>query len=244
MIGGKSQSSIRPAALGSTLQSSTYGQVIPVIYGRAKSALYLIWAANLRQAGGGKKYKKSLGKKNPPDYVENADFLIGHNPIVTPLQFWANQNTRYPLNFVKYTTSSFPGQGTSLGAPGSLTISDSNFYAVLGITVTVPYSVSFNDYGGSGAQSLSGTFEVPLWNVAYAGPDPSYGFADRYGANYYLWEPGSGATIQFPQNWSTFASLRAERRRSTSITRSSIRPIPRFTTKITARPLCPRPRCA
>lgn len=205
MIGSKSQSSVRPAALGSTLQSSTYGQVIPVIFGRAKTALYLIWAANLRQAGGGKKYKKSFGKKNPPDYVENADFLIGHNPIVTPLQFWANQNTRYPLNFVKYTTTGFPSQGTSLGPPGSLTIPDGNFYAVLGVTVTASYGpITFNDYGGS-SQTLSGSYEIPLWNAAYAGPDPTFGFADRYGANYYLWTPADGASIQFPQNWSTFA---------------------------------------
>jgi hypothetical protein len=92
-----------------------------VIYGRAKSALYLIWAANLRIThDSGKGIKKTLSfgiKKGPQGYAQNCDFLIGHNPIVTPLQFWTNQNTRYPLNFAKQS--------------GSLTVSDSNFYAIL-----------------------------------------------------------------------------------------------------------------
>src|SRR4051794_14576967 len=96
MFGKLSNSSIRPVAMGMPVQSSTYGQVIPVYMGRTKGTLYLTWEANIRQSGS--KLKK---KKNVNQYAANVDFLVGHNPILTPLQFWANQSQRFPLNFTK-----------------------------------------------------------------------------------------------------------------------------------------------
>jgi hypothetical protein len=192
MIGGKSQSSVKPVALGATLQSSTYGQTIPVLFGRTKQSLYVIWAANIRQSGGGKKSKKGGKKGPPPDYYENIDFLIGHNPIVTPLQFWAKQDARYPFNFVKHSGSMSGGV--------SVTVPDGLFFAVVGVTLSATYSVTFDDYGGQGSQTLSGSWEIPLWNAAYAAPDPGRAGTDRFGKYYYYWQPGSGPTITFPQN--------------------------------------------
>ena len=194
MIGGKAQSRIRPSALGTMIQSSTYGQTIPVVLGRAKSALYLIWAANLRQGSAGKKLKKiiSFGKKGgTPTYVQNLDFLLGHNPIAGVLQFWENSSTRYPLNFTNHSTA--------YSGATSVTVPDGEFYAVIGVTIEVAYSdVAFNDYGGPGPQTLSGSYEIPLWNAAYTGPDPTQSSAARYAPNYYFWEPGSGPTVHFP----------------------------------------------
>ncbi len=55
----KSQSAQRPTAMGTLLQNSAYGSTIPVIYGQTQSVLLAIWAANLRQGGGGiKKFKQ------------------------------------------------------------------------------------------------------------------------------------------------------------------------------------------
>ena len=49
----KDQAAQRPTAMGSLLQASAYGATIPVGYGQTQSNLLAIWAANLRQGGGG-----------------------------------------------------------------------------------------------------------------------------------------------------------------------------------------------
>src|SRR5260370_15415392 len=101
MIGGKSQSRTKPTALGTMLNASTYGATIPTIFGTVKSPLLVIWAANLRKGGSGKKGKLAKKKGAPPTYVENCDFLIGSNPIEWCLRAWLNNNL-YPRKFPKY----------------------------------------------------------------------------------------------------------------------------------------------
>lgn len=198
MLGKIANAGVRPVALGATLQSASYGQTIPVIYGRIKSALYLIWEANIRQNGS--KLKK---KKNINQYAANVDFLIGHNPILTPLQFWANQTQKFPLKFAKVSG------GGSFPFPfyyGTYTIADSDFYAVLAVTVTQNYgpgtsisNTTFSDYGDpQGTRTLSGTWEIPLWNAAFHGPDPGLPSLLRTGigaSGAYFWTPASGNTV-------------------------------------------------
>jgi hypothetical protein len=165
------------------MQSSVYGSVVPVIFGCARSALYLIWAQNLRQHTSG---KKLLFKKTQPTYAENVDFLIGCNPISGTLQWWQDNNVKYPLKFVKLTVSSIGG---------SYTISDANFYWLVAVTANETYNVTFNDFGSTGSRSLSGTYEVPMWNLAAQGPDPTRSTQmTRYPFMYY-WAPGSGPTV-------------------------------------------------
>jgi hypothetical protein len=185
MIGVPS-SAVKPQTLGVNSNSSTYGQTIPVILGRAQGPVYLIWAANIRKGNSGKKGKAAGGSKKskgtPPSYVANADALIGTNPIVGVLECWNNNQAKLALTFTSYVHNS----------PGDLsfTIPDDLFLAVLGITFTLPYSYSFNDYGGPGPLSGSGVWEVPAWNYAFARPgtyDP---------LPYFIrWTPGSGATL-------------------------------------------------
>jgi hypothetical protein len=197
MLGSKSQNAIRPVALGTTVNSGAYGQTIPLLYGVTKGAMYLIWMANIRQ-GSGKKSKKS---KAPPDYVANVDWLLCHNPVMGVLQSWVNQNQWLVLNFQKYSAS--------LGYSGNseITVPDSRVYYVLAVTATIPYgsnyntgadSVTFNDYGGQGSSTLSGSYEIPLWNMAYNGPDPMHASGCRWAPWAYWWTPGSGATVLLP----------------------------------------------
>jgi hypothetical protein len=190
MFGKLSQSSIRPIALGTTLNSSTYGQTIPNIYGRSKTALYMIWEANIRQTGS--KFKK----KKAPTYGANVDFLIGHNPILTPLQFWMNQNQKLPLNFVTLTT------GIYTGITQTYTISDPLFYAVLAITIdsSDDFGWNFNDYGALGPVNFPKIGAQPVWNAAFRGPDPTWPSALRQG-NYYYWTPSQGNQILFSDNF-------------------------------------------
>lgn len=183
MIGGKQQSIFRNNAIGLVLQSSVYGTTIPTIFGRARGALYLIWAENLRQHHSG---KKLLFKKTQPTYAENVDFLIGSNPISGVLQMWQDNNTKLPLNFIKLSASA---------VSGNYTIADASFYWLVAVTYNQAYSVTFNDYGGTGSVTYSGTYEVPMWNFNFGGPNPTWPSSLRH-YPLYGWEPGSGATVR------------------------------------------------
>lgn len=186
MIGGKNQAAQQPYAMGSLLQASTYGATIPVGYGRTQSPLLAIWAAHLRQGGSTKKFKQD--KKGIVTYVENIDFLLGHNPIMGALQIW-NNGGLYPLTFTSQTF-------TAAGGRASFTVTDAHFYAVIGVTLTQSYSATFNDYGGQGPQTASGSYEVPLWNELETGPDPTDPMSYRCWPFCYRWQPAFGATIQ------------------------------------------------
>jgi hypothetical protein len=184
MLTGKNQSGQSPTAFGSMLQASTYGMTIPVICGRTISPLLAIWANNMRLAGSDKKLKNFF-KKGGPAYCENIDFLIGKNPLLGTLQWYVN-SAKYPLDFA---TQSFSGNGPWV-------ITDPDFYAVIGVTITGTYSETFNDYGStSGPQSVSGSFEIPLWNQNVSGPDPTGGSSYRNFPYAYRWKPADGATV-------------------------------------------------
>jgi hypothetical protein len=205
LFGKAPNSATRPSVLGILTQASTYGNTIPRIYGTGKSPLYVIWANGLRQSGSDKKLKQKKG--NVPTYAINADFLIGSNPIMGAVRAWSNQ-TGYGLNFIKVTASSrgFAGANPGplcLGAPNpNLPCSadnpgDPNFYCVVAVTATLPYDVTFNDYGGNGPDPRSGNFDLPLWNAAVIGPDISNPNMFQVDPWWYYWVPGSGPTVRF-----------------------------------------------
>lgn len=191
MIGKHANSAIRPYALGLTPQSSVYGATIPVIYGLTRGAVYPIWVQNLRKSSGSSKVIKQK-KGHPETYAENIDFLIGTNPIAAALQLWQNNNQKLALEYTSYSV-------TPAGGAGAVTISDARFYFLIGVTLTKAYDVTFNDYGGQGSEHLTGNYEVPLWNTAYAGPDRINISGWRWYPYVYRWTPafgtGSGTTI-------------------------------------------------
>jgi hypothetical protein len=190
MMSGKNQSGQAPTAFGSMLQASTYGMTIPVIYGRTISPALAIWANNLRQAGSSKKFKQL--KKGITAYCENIDFLLGKNPILGTLQFYVN-NGKYPLNFVAYSFGAGLSSRVQVGNFAGLP--DPNFYAVIGVTVAQTYTVTFDDYGGSGPRTLTGSHEIPLWNEAVSGPDPTQNSGYRNWPYTYSWKPGDGPYV-------------------------------------------------
>jgi hypothetical protein len=143
MQAGKNQASQKPTAFGSMLQASTYGVVIPEIYGRTQGPLYAIWAANLRQGGSTKKFKQM--KKGVTAYCENIDFLCGKNPIISPLQAWSN-GALYPLAFTSWSTTATSGDS------GVFTVPDSHLYAIIAVTLTINYDETFNDFGAPGSK--------------------------------------------------------------------------------------------
>ena len=176
----KSQGQKQPTAMGSLLQSSAYGSAIPCGYGMTQSPPLAIWAGKIRQGGSVKKFKQF--KKGITDYVEDIDFLIAHNPTRGVNQIM-NNGSLVPM---LATSQSFTYPFT---AGATVIVTDANFYSVIGVTVEIPYSFAVNDYGSQGPQTLTGTFEVPLWNVLENGPDPSDNSATRYQPFTYKWQP-------------------------------------------------------
>lgn len=189
MLSGKAQAATAPTALGSLLQAATYGQTIPTIYGMTMSPLLAIWAANLRKGVSNKKLKNFISKlKGQTGYEENIDFLLGHNPIMGVQQMW-NNGAPIPLAFTSQTFTASQFGGTEF------TVTDAHFYAVIGVTFIQNYSASFNDYGGTGPQTVTGSYEIPLWNELQVGPDPTDPNSYRNYPNVYRWQPSYGTSI-------------------------------------------------
>jgi hypothetical protein len=191
MFGRHTQSQTKPTALGTQLQSSVYGQAIKNIYGCELVPPQVTWAQNLRVGNSGKKGKKTK-KGAPPNYVENLDLLLGSNPIAGVLQMWSNNTNKYGLDFAV--------QRSPISAFGdTIAISDAAFYFVIAVTAEVVLSQSFDDYGANGESSFSGTYEYPLWNVNYHGPDLIQDAASRWFPFVYKWAPADGNNITLPQ---------------------------------------------
>lgn len=192
MFRSKTQAQVTPQVLGTMLNPSTYGQAIPVIYGRMLASLLPIWNANVHKTGGSTGFLGLFGS-SAPTWVENVDFMLGHGPIVDILQVIAG-GTLVPLQFNKVTASlSWAGGGSSH------TIIDANFYTLIGVTMNVALSGTFHDFGDpNGSESYSGTYELPLWNACNAGPDPVNMSGYRWWPNIYLNLTGS-PTVKFPQ---------------------------------------------
>lgn len=199
MGGKKVNSALKPSAFGVMVSQSVYGQAIANIYGTMRGSIQMIWSNDLRKGDSGKKAKKKHG---PPTYVEGADWLIGSNPILSDLRGWFN-NVYEGLNFVKWT-----GVAVDTGwDQASLTVPDSKLYCVLAVTVDVTLSGTFNDYGGPGAIPYSGTYELPLWNAWFGGPDLTNPSSIRRFPYSYFWAPHSGAVIDVSQVWANLVYL-------------------------------------
>jgi hypothetical protein len=197
------------------LQASTYGMTIPSIIGTTKAAFLAIWAANLRIGGSGKK-GKGKGKKSPPTYVENIDFLLGSNPIQNVLQIW-NNGARYALDFLSVD---FVGLVGGQDFAPFYTITDPNFYAIIGMTfiprgagfgpfaTLASFQGNFDDFGGQGPVpwSLTGQ-EIPMWNSFQAGPDGTNPSGYRFWPFTYRWHTEYGATFYLDQDVGTNATL-------------------------------------
>ena len=119
--------------------------------------------------------------------------------LVAPLTIWANQNQTYGLN--RYAVYEFD----SVFNPHPSQViawADPKFYCVLGVTCT-PFVESkyVNEYGNPNSpytapEALND--EMPLWNLAVAGPNPTNPTAARMWPWCYVWRPGDGPSIIVP----------------------------------------------
>jgi hypothetical protein len=205
---GKNQGSQKPTAFGTLISANSYGQVIPKIYGMTQSPWLPIWAANLRTGAGPGQKKFKLFKKGVQNYIENIDGILGHNPIRGINQVFVN-GTLFPT--APYPTISAGGVSpydinhlTAESLWWYNAIETPHMLCVMAVTCPVAYSFAVNDYGGPGPQTLSGRWEIPLWNELEQGPDPTNNSAYRNYPYCYRWRPRYETLVFIDVNNSPF----------------------------------------
>jgi len=157
---------------GIRLQTSVWGQPIPIVFGRNRVAGNLLWYGDFiaqsvsnRKKGGS---SGGSGKKGSGQYDYGAAVAIAlcRGPIANLGSIWSTQGL-LPINNTQesYTV---PGGG------GSYTVTQVNtFLQDLGCQRADSYSVGpVNDYGSPGPVTLTGTTETPM---ALVGSSPGAG---------------------------------------------------------------------
>lgn len=151
-----------PVANGVQVTKSLYGSPIPVWYGRTRGPLQLIWTGNFQKHKQGKKGKKGI------IYTANFDFLLGYGPMQgIGAQFI---NTAYFEGFPS-SQSFLTGTGTTFTFTITNTPAGWDLAMVIGVTASLPFSVSYNDYGGPGVLASSGNSATPLPNQLFPAPN-------------------------------------------------------------------------
>lgn len=152
-------------ATGLRITRSLYGAAIPVPYGRTRGAPLLIWADNFQaHPAGGKSTKGKKGTETT--YTVDADMLVGFGPIQTIAALWMDNETHSGM----FSSQTFTGTGPATTFNFTVTNNVNHFWAIIGVTYEVAFSVSYNDYGGHPASS-SGVSEQPLYNQQYPAPN-------------------------------------------------------------------------
>lgn len=173
----------RPQVSDIMAQLGVYGATIPLIIGTQLQPPLVIWMNGIHKTSG-----KKSSKKGQQMFQCQIDLLLAHNPVVATFRCWQNGPS---VGLGTEQNKTVQSGGTT-----SFTISDPLFYVVYGVTATIPYSYSFNDYGSNAPSSGSGSYEIPLWNTAIQGPDPTNPSGYRWAPYTYYNLPGSATVSQ------------------------------------------------
>ena len=147
---------------GLLVADNAYGLTIPILYGRARTPLRLIWESDFHSTG------------TPPFYYSNGDFLVSYAPIESGLVAgWIGSTWFYSIyamqNFALSGPSSTTWPVTVTGTPMGKT-----FQVIDGVQLETSYSFSQTDYvfpGLTNTVSSSGTSYLPLYNGNYPLPN-------------------------------------------------------------------------
>lgn len=149
------------------VQTSNYGQVIPIVYGQNRIPGFLIWygdftpiANTSKQTAGGKGGIFGSGSNKTTSYTYQAAVEIGlcAGQITQLCNVW---DTKGSLLLVSATESfTVPVGGGSYQVANHV-----NYFAHYGVVRHDAYSVGANDYGSDGPVTLSGTQSTPMSQV-------------------------------------------------------------------------------
>ncbi|HEY2114029.1 MAG TPA: phage tail protein, partial [Candidatus Angelobacter sp.] len=184
--GGKNALAAKPNLLNALrVQTSSYGQVIPIVYGQNRISGRLLWSGDFaaiahtstQKVGG-----KGLGSGGG-NAITNTTYTY-QSAVATALCLGPIQNihnvwdTKGRLTLLTTSTQfTVPGGGGSFLPPGDGRI----FHSGRGVSRQDAFSMLVNDYGSDGSTTFAGNQQTPM---ALVGSSP--------GAGQYILNPTSG----------------------------------------------------
>jgi hypothetical protein len=183
--GGNSALAAKPNLLSALrVQTSSYGQVIPILYGQNRIAARLIWAgdfASIPHTSTTKVGGKGLGSgggnaiaNTSYTYQTAVAMALCQGPIQNLHNVW---DTKGRLTLISATVPfTVPGGGgsTTVTPPGS-----GIFHSHKGVSRADAFSFLQNDFGSDGSTTFSGTQATPMTQV---GSSPGAGQFTQSGA--------------------------------------------------------------
>ena len=154
MLGGKAGAKVKPISNGIRMDTSVYGSVIPVVFGRTRIPGKMIFAGNYRtHKSSTKKFGGKKGQKQT-SYSGNFDWLLCYAPVVAVGDVWRNKDNFWPvgIGFQTFDTQT----ATISNNPGPV-------LGIISVLATVDISVTFNDFGAPGPVVVSEQEQIPLY---------------------------------------------------------------------------------
>ena len=165
--GGKNALAAKPNLLNALrVQTSSYGQVVPIVYGQNRISGRLIWSGDFaaiphtstQKVGG-----KGLGSGGG-NAISNTTYTY-QSAVATALCFGPIQNihnvwdTKGRLTLVSTSVPFIvpPGGGSFLPQPDGRI-----FHSGIGVSRADSFSLSVDDYGSDGSFTLAGTQQTPM----------------------------------------------------------------------------------
>src|SRR6185437_12838654 len=178
MIGGKGGGNKSLASKPNLLsalrvQTSSYGQVIPIVYGQTRISGRLIWSGDFTaiphtstQKAGGKGLGSGGGNaitNTAYTYQTAVAIALCSGPIQNIHNIWDTKGKLALVSTSQTITAPAGGGSAVITPPGS-----GKFHSGFGVTRADSFSVAANDFGSDGASTLSGTQQTPMLKVSSA----------------------------------------------------------------------------
>jgi hypothetical protein len=183
--GGKNALASKPNLLSALrVQTSSYGQVIPILYGQNRIAARLIWAGDFQAIPhtsttkvGGKGLGSGGGNavtNTTYTYQTAVAMALCQGPILNLHNVWDSKGKLTLITATVAFTVPGGGGGTTVTPPGS-----GVFHSHRGVGRADAFSFSQNDFGSDGSVAFSGTQQTPMTQV---GSSPGAGQFTQSGA--------------------------------------------------------------
>lgn len=200
--GGKNALASKPNLLSALrVQTSSYGQVIPILYGQNRIASRLIWAGDFTAIPhtsttkvGGKGLGSGGGNavtNTTYTYQTAVAMALCQGPILNIHNVWDSKGKLTLITATVAFTVPGGGGGTTVTPPGS-----GIFHSHRGVGRADLFSFSQNDFGSDGSVAFSGTQQTPMTQV---GSSPGAGQFTQSGAvfNFSAADAGKVMTITY-----------------------------------------------
>ena len=176
--GGNSALAAKPNLLSALrVQTSSYGQVVPILYGQNRIASRLIWAGDFTAIPhtsttkvGGKGLGSGGGNavtNTTYTYQTAVAMALCQGPILNIHNVWDTAGKLTLITATVAFTVPGGGGGITVTPPGS-GLGAGVFHSHLGVSRADLFSFSQNDFGSDGAVAFSGTQQTPMTQVGSA----------------------------------------------------------------------------